>query len=556
MPDVMRRIAVLASTDAARARLEQAVADLGLELVYSGAVSSSQVAVLREADARVYLIALDPAMEAALDALEDLLPGDDALLLFEDADVLLKREGWDAARWLRHLGVKLGLREDVLPERATVAAVDSAQEAQPMPPATAAGEPLPEVQPATVADAADSAAVVEDVTPLDMAQHDALGGVDTAAVELTEDTFEITFESLPDETSGDATHVASVDGETGGLHWLDPAAAEAASFGEGFDVSAMPAFEPLALQADDSVLDGITIEDSVEATMARASSLDMALQEALSVSTDGPVADADETALHWLDPAAAEGDGLSMPGQDDETTASLAASDDASGPTQVAEPAQEQTPRREGQRDFHRDLASLEARVSALSLAPLEDAPAAAAAAFRPAGGRLVLVHAGIGGPDAVRQLLGGLPESFKIPVLLLQQLGNGRHDRLVEQLKRASSLPVMLAMPGEPPHAGHVHVLPSETGLESGASGVRFVATGTDDMPVTPAASTIHVVLSGTAPGHVAHLLAQSAEGASVLAQSPEGCYDSQAASALIAQGIAHAPPAELAARLAELAQ
>src|SRR5690606_12797943 len=68
-----------------------------------------------------------------------------------------------------------------------------------------------------------------------------------------------------------------------------------------------------------------------------------------------------------------------------------------------------------------------------------------------------VVVLSGIGGPDAVRQCLGALPSGLPRPVLVRQRLDGGRHDRLVRQLQRATSLPVELAAAGMALAPGHV---------------------------------------------------------------------------------------------------
>jgi chemotaxis response regulator CheB len=63
-----------------------------------------------------------------------------------------------------------------------------------------------------------------------------------------------------------------------------------------------------------------------------------------------------------------------------------------------------------------------------------------------------VLILAGLGGPDAVRQLLSTLPDKLSVPVLLYQHLEVGKHERLVEQLAKISKLPVQLAREGDAP--------------------------------------------------------------------------------------------------------
>src|SRR3546814_12592785 len=69
-----------------------------------------------------------------------------------------------------------------------------------------------------------------------------------------------------------------------------------------------------------------------------------------------------------------------------------------------------------------------------------------------------VLVEGGLGGPDAVRQLLAAIPEGFPRPVLVRLQLDGGRYDRLVKQMGRAALLPVALAEAGQSAEAGNVY--------------------------------------------------------------------------------------------------
>src|SRR5690606_10113981 len=101
---------------------------------------------------------------------------------------------------------------------------------------------------------------------------------------------------------------------------------------------------------------------------------------------------------------------------------------------------------------FARDISDLEERISGLTL--VDDSPRK-----DPEGPRgAVLVLAGLGGPDAVRQLVAALPADFPRPVLIQQRLDGGRHDKLVAQMQRASDLPVRLAAAGEFAHAGIIY--------------------------------------------------------------------------------------------------
>ena len=200
---------------------------------------------------------------------------------------------------------------------------------------------------------------------------------------------------------------------------------------------------------------------------------------------------------------------------------------------------------------------------SNLELAPIDDAPAVAAAAVAGVGSAAVaetvagmgavVVLAGLGGPDAVRQLLSSLPDSLPVPVLLYQHLEVGKHERLVDQLAKISKLPVQLAREGERPQPGQVSLLPA--GLSARASGeaLAFAQGALAQLLacVSPEDSMV-VVLSGADPQLVPAILAVRDAGGLVLAQDPEVCFDSAAADAMQRQGAAVFPALGLARQVA----
>lgn len=189
--------------------------------------------------------------------------------------------------------------------------------------------------------------------------------------------------------------------------------------------------------------------------------------------------------------------------------------------------------------------------------APPMPAPPVAASATATAVRMLVLVEAGLGGPDPVRQLLAGLPAGFPVPVVVRLQLQGGRYDRLVTQMERAASLPVALAAPDQPLVPGRIHFLPEGVGLRRDGDGLRFniAFAGSDDVYDT--LETLDdgalVFLSGSDPGLVDRAASLAAGGAFVVAQSPEDCYDGVACAQLRSRGVPVAAAPELAARLAQ---
>lgn len=80
------------------------------------------------------------------------------------------------------------------------------------------------------------------------------------------------------------------------------------------------------------------------------------------------------------------------------------------------------------------------------------EAPAVLAA---PRTLQVIGICASAGGPQALAELLGALPASFDIPILVVQHIADGFVDRLVSWLARSVQIPVRLAEHGAPLRAG-----------------------------------------------------------------------------------------------------
>ncbi len=491
------RVALLARPGAGADRLREALAAAGAELVLEADPTTLEPATLVDARAESIVVVLDAAVEEALDRLDPVLHDPAIDVLYEESEVAAAREGWDAARWNRHLSAKLLRHDDVLPPGREADGEGRAPAARPAGPAG----PVPVGLPAATASPAKPPPAANPPPPpvpsmFDpvAAEYDPADAAATAATEVPE-----------------------------------PA-------GEPPDAAPTPDWDHLALEID------------VEAPAA-------------------------------APPAPAPPPPAPMPRP---TPAPTPASARAPAPTAAdASPG----PRGAAIRDFRRDLADIEQRIASMGLvaddrpaaetlasdapavdAPAEDSPAEALAAAedhtpstglptpvatsgRAAGA--VLVFAGIGGPDAVRQFLGALPDTFPRPVLIHQRLDGGRHDRLVQQMARATSLPVHLAAEDDAASPGHVYILPPGLGL-SGTDGLRFAA-GTDPMATLPSAGSAVLMFSGSDTALVDAAMDHASAGAMVAGQSPEDCYDAAAADALVARGAESGQPADLARRLAE---
>jgi chemosensory pili system protein ChpB (putative protein-glutamate methylesterase) len=407
------RVALLARPGAACERLQAALQEAGADVVLVSDPAETDVASVRSTGAQAILIALEPAVEDALDRFDSLLADPGVTVIFDEAELAAKRDGWDAARWARHLAAKLNRHQQVLPPGAEI---DAALATALLP---------PEIYEQSGSDG-DMAAFV--------------GEADLPALDVPRD-FDPNL-------------------RLEGASMFDPVLAE---------------HEPFA--APDAPFDT------------------SGLPELLL-----PVAEA---------PA-----------------------DDAGA-----------------RRRFRRDLDDLHVRIADMQLENTR------LPRTTPLGA--VLVLAGIGGPDAVRQFLGELPATFPRPVLIQQRLEGGRHDKLVRQMQRATSMPVALAEPGLDILGGHVYMLPAGLGLASGSGGLKFRAAGEDTVADAlfaqlPPADSAVVMLSGSDPAAVDAAMNHSVHGALVAGQSPDGCFDGVAAGALVARGADAGTPAQLAQKLA----
>lgn len=166
-----------------------------------------------------------------------------------------------------------------------------------------------------------------------------------------------------------------------------------------------------------------------------------------------------------------------------------------------------------------------------------------------------VLVFAGIGGPDAVRKLLAELPTGFPKPVMVHLRLDGGRYDNLVRQMERVSHMPVLLAEAGKAAESGHVYVLPGDVVpyVDAGAVSFRPGYAIQATIPQLPPEDSAVLLLSGSDTGLVDAAAALGSDGALVMGQSQEGCYDPAAPRALAARGAELGTPAQLAQRLTD---
>ncbi len=560
------RVALLARPGDARDQLRRALAELGAQLVAEGDPAELDPGTVAGENPSVVLVSLEPALEDSLSRFEDLLAAPGIDVIYDDAEVTRSLGGWDLARWARHLAAKL-VGSDLLP------------------PAPGGADQLPELE-----------LSLEPGAPLTPAQEMAGEKLEDYAAESLDLSewvpSEPSLAGLPMPEAPEAADALALDDDAMDLD-LDLGDLEQALGRIDADVSAsLPTFsaEEDALEFDPSLLDidlsALPEEGSRLPTLRDADLPELSAEEPALAAFDldeapikfssyddeelAPVADLDDdVAALAAQLDAYEGqDHGAAPAEPDFTGARAEAV--APPPVQSQSQSQSQSPAAPpslaGAGFGSLELLPMDADI-APAPAAVEPVTAAAPAPVLSRSGHLslaeegatgnrttaagaLLIIAGLGGPDAVRQVLAALPPTLPLPVLLYQHLDTGKHDRLMGQLAKASKMPLDLAAEDKLAFSGRVSVLPPTTGVHYSDGSFRFIRAISLAQVVSamPAADSGVLVLSGADPAVVPAVLALQAAGALVLAQDPASCFDPVAAKAAIAAGAASAAPSELA--------
>lgn len=109
---------------------------------------------------------------------------------------------------------------------------------------------------------------------------------------------------------------------------------------------------------------------------------------------------------------------------------------------------------------------------------PEERAPARPMQSFRedflaPARPTIVSMAASTGGPPALARVLGGLPKTFPLPIVLVQHMGAAFMPGFASWLDGVTPLSVSIARHGATPEAGNVYVAPGDRHLMVGRDGL-----------------------------------------------------------------------------------
>ena len=159
MTDALPAVALLFDDSELGGHLRAALQERGARIVHEGGVSGFSRELLDQVGADVVVVNLDDNADDALDRLYEVIDGDQPRVVFNDADASRALDGWDRARWARHLAVKVLAMgdldpprpEDALPLNEPVALTDASV---PLEPAAAEPElaPITSIEPVLTID--------------------------------------------------------------------------------------------------------------------------------------------------------------------------------------------------------------------------------------------------------------------------------------------------------------------------------------------------------------------------------------------------------------------
>lgn len=110
------RVALLFDDENLAAPLRQALGEGGAQIVHEGPLSGTSRATLVHSGADVLVVNLHDD-DDALAMLDEIIDGERPRVVFNDAAASEHLEGWDRARWARHLAAKVLAQADVDPPR-------------------------------------------------------------------------------------------------------------------------------------------------------------------------------------------------------------------------------------------------------------------------------------------------------------------------------------------------------------------------------------------------------------------------------------------------------
>ena len=529
--------------------LRTALSEHGAQIAHEGPLSSFDETKLRQSGVDVLVVNLDDAVDdATLDRIYGLIESGDIPVVFNDAQASRALEGWDRARWARHLAAKALDSGSIDPPRPDNARAVEA-------PVTAPGYEQPAVQPVESLPAdetvleSDADAQTEE---LSLVHDESAPSTETLAAEL-EALLASDEAAEHDEGEFGSGLKYSAEDELPALHDGNFGGDEPASH----EASAEPALSETPVQAESKPAFQINLDHLALADIDEAFTPPAIEKSTLAQQTPAP------TAPEW---------GF----VDDETAAATAESSKSDQPFGVEKVsaadylAPDADHVGDGELPIHPGM-SLELVSMEEAIAPKHE--------YQPyethlheldtAFAHLLVLGAARDSEASLASFLAGLPADLKLPILLTQHHAESAAEQLVQSLAARSALPVKVAATGVRARNGEVLVVPRGQQVRVLRDGrLELIATNDDsneqapsiDSSFTMAANVfgrdaLAIVFAGDATDAVAGAQAIHDRGGQVWVESSANDHYTDMVHGVLAERLASfsGSPQELAVRLVE---
>ncbi|QNK00327.1 chemotaxis protein CheB [Dyella telluris] len=475
-------------------QLREALRERGARIVHEGALSTLSRQMIDTTGAEVLVVNLDEDAEDDIDRLYDVIDGDRPRVVFNDAAASRSLDGWDRARWARHLAVKVMAQGDLDPPRphdapavpeAVATPLESIEVEPPVQfdePATDFVEPVAVVEPQVVhateeqseslaaelealLAADEPVADAEHASPVQAAHHDGLDIDDFEALKdvplEAEDDFgsglkfsaEDELPALHDGDFGAFAEEAAKASEDVGSGLKFGAGAELPPLHDGtfgLDTLATQGPAPLEEGAAKPVpsfqLDHLELAPLDESLMPVAATAKEGSSSLMDLALGWSLVDEDETPPPIPELASA-------PAHPKEFGVEKLSAQDFLAPEGGEEEASIIEP------GMKLELVSME---EALAPREYEGGNEMLLGELDGAIGRLLVLGAASDSLEAVCSFLSMLPTDLRAAVLHVQHLGGKSVEALSDTLTRHSELPVRVAAPGVRARVGEVLVVPA----------------------------------------------------------------------------------------------
>ena len=580
------------------AHLREALRERGARIVHEGALGTLSRDLIHGSGAQVVVVNLDDDAADDLDRLYDVIDGDQPRVVFNDAQASRGLDGWDRARWARHLAVKVLAEGDIDPPRpADALAIETpvaheSPTAEPVAVAAVAAaasaamvehEPEQELEPESVAHAMEApmAATLADIEPVaDIPLADEPEVLLSPAVGEAADVSESLAAELEALLAADTGEPAEDDFGSGLKDFGDEAPPlHDGTFGADFlDASAQgpaplpPVHEEYVGPVPPPLREELTASIPTEPL-------------ASPPSAPRPSFQLDHLALAPLDESF-------MPADTPIKVEKISTAEALHASWSLVDDEAESLPADVETHDFGiekmsaedylaLDVEEVDATVQprmTLELVSIEEA--IAPTDFEAEGremhlgeldsalGRVLLLGATVDSTDSVCAFLAALPSSLRMAVLLTQHQGAMAVEALAERLAKHSALPVRIASHGHRARAGEVVLVPAnrqvrllrDGRVECDVVDVTSFQNPSIDSTFTTAANVfgrdaVAIVFAGPGTDAVAGAQAVHDRGGKVWVELASGDHYADMVHGVEAERLASftGTPFELAARLIE---